>query len=64
MKTLDTQTTLHIEPEKLDMSLEPLEEAISDAISDITGFCHNGFNYEIVVTTELDDDSGETDEDS
>lgn len=29
---------------------EEIEEALSDAISNITGYCHNGFLYEPLTT--------------
>ena len=31
-----------------------LIQALSDLISDKTGFCHKGFNFEIKVSAELD----------
>ena len=43
-----------INPEKLNIDTEELDEAISDAISNITGFCHKGFTYEIKATAILD----------
>ncbi len=45
---------IEIKPDELDVSLDGLEDAISDAISDITGYCHTGFSYTIVVTADLD----------
>lgn len=32
---------------------DELEEKISNCISDITGFCHNGFDYKIVNVEEI-----------
>lgn len=32
-----------------------LVQAISDLISDKTGFCHEGFSFEIKVSTKLDE---------
>ncbi len=49
------EQTITINPETLDIDKQELEEAISDAISDITGFCHKGFSYEIKVIAQLDD---------
>ena len=37
-----------------DISLEPIEEAISEYISDSTGFCHYGFSYKLLVSATLD----------
>jgi hypothetical protein len=39
-----------------DYQLDGLEDAISEAISNVTGFCHFGFSYKIVVTTMLDEE--------
>lgn len=36
------------------IDIQNFEEAISDAISNITGFCHKGFTWEVKVTAELD----------
>lgn len=53
--TEDRSVELSIVPEDLgSISLEPLEEAISEYISEKTGFCHKGFSYKIVVETVLD----------
>lgn len=30
-----------------------LEERLSDAISDLTGFCHNGFKWERIPAVEM-----------
>lgn len=58
MKEKNKNEVVEIDQEYIDQNFwinkEYLEENISDAISDITGFCHNGFRYKIVVTTELD----------
>jgi len=40
--------------EEVKKALEILEEAISETISEKTGFCHNGFSWNIEVFTELD----------
>jgi len=45
---------LTIDPEKLNIDIDELEEAIADAISDITGYCHDGFSYTIEVVADLD----------
>jgi hypothetical protein len=37
-----------------DDALEEVSEAISNAISNKTGFCHMGFTYTIVVEAVLD----------
>jgi len=34
-------------PESMNVTVE-YEDELSDVISDITGFCHNGFNYELL----------------
>jgi hypothetical protein len=49
------EKTITINPETLHIDKEELEEAISIAISDITGFCHTGFSYTIEVVAQLDD---------
>ena len=48
------QRELVIDPETLGECMEEIEEAISDKISDMTGFCHSGFTYAINVTATLD----------
>ena len=48
------EETIEICPEELDMDLQGIEDEISEKISDITGYCHDGFSYTIVVTAQLD----------
>ena len=37
-----------------DISLEPLEDSIAEYISNQTGFCHHGFEYNINIVATLD----------
>ena len=53
---LPTEMTVHIELDDVefdgdtlpDDSMMRLEEYVSDAISDEVGYCHDGFDFEIV----------------
>jgi hypothetical protein len=50
------ETTLSLTHRDLeDYQCDGLEDAISEAISNVTGFCHFGFSYTIEVTTILDE---------
>jgi len=48
--------SIKITEEELDIEAYDgnLEEAISEAISKKTGFCHRGFTFTIVVQADLD----------
>lgn len=41
-------TTLDIETDPSVLDDEDAEAIISDMLSEATGWCHNGFNYEII----------------
>ena len=45
---------VEITPSDLDINIDGLDDAVSEAISDITGYCHVGFTYKIVATVTLD----------
>ncbi len=48
------EESINIEPNTLDFDFEDLNEVISEEISNITGFCHLGFDWSIVVNAKLD----------
>ena len=58
LKEEDTSVSLSFTSEDLGIERtaveDGLEDAISEAISDKTGFCHMGFSYRICVDAELD----------
>ena len=47
-------TSVILNPENLDYNMDGLEDEISDAISDATGFCHTGFTWSIQIEATLD----------
>lgn len=40
---------------KYGIDVDALEDSLSDAISDKTGYCHTGFSFTVVIKAELDE---------
>ncbi len=52
---IELESSMELEIPEVVVEIDDVENYISDTISNVSGFCHNGFSYDIVEPIDIAD---------